>query len=55
MKLPCGHLAKNDEENVSVFATHFKKVLTNHKPPNDIVIKDIKLQEVMRELDNTPN
>ena len=30
MRLPSGNLAENDEENVSVFANHFKKVLNNH-------------------------
>ena len=31
MRLPSGNLADNDEENVSVFANHFKKVLNNKK------------------------
>ena len=32
MRLLSGKLAENDKENVSVFASHFKKVLNNHKP-----------------------
>ena len=30
VRLPSGNLAENDEENVSVFANNFKKVLNNH-------------------------
>ena len=51
MKLISGSLAENDEENVSVFTSHFKKVLNNHKPTEQIVIKDIHLREVMSDLD----
>ena len=38
MRLPSGRLAENDEENVRVFASHFKKVLNNHKPINNASI-----------------
>ena len=51
MRLPSGSLAENDEKNVSVFASHFKKLLNNHKPIDKIVINDINLREVMGELE----
>ena len=54
MRLPSGILAENEEENVSVFASPFKKVLNNHKPTDTIVINDIHLREVMNELDVSP-
>ena len=54
MRLPSGNLAENDEENVSVFANHFKKVLNNHKTTDTTLIIEINLQEVMGELDNPP-
>ena len=45
-RLPSGNLAENDEENVSVFANHFKKVLNNHKPTDTTVINEINLRVV---------
>ena len=54
MRLPSGNLTENDEENVSVFANHFKKVLNNHKPTDTTVINEIHLREFMEELDNPP-
>ena len=54
MRLPSGNLAENNEENVSVFANHFKKVLNNHKMTDTTVINGINLQEVMGELDDPP-
>ena len=51
MRLPLGILAENDGENVSVFASHFKKVPNNHKRTDKIVINDIHLREVMGDLD----
>ena len=54
MRLPSGNLAENDEENVSVFANHFNKLLNNHKTTDKTVINKINLQEVMVELDNPP-
>ena len=54
MRLPSGNLAENDEENVSVFANHFKKALNNHKTTDTTVIDKINLREVMRELDDPP-
>ena len=54
MRLPLGNLTDNDEENVIVFANHFKKVLNNHKPTDRTVINEINLWEVMEELDNPP-
>ena len=54
MRLPSGNLTENDEENVSAFANHFKKVLNNHKLTEKIGINDIHLQEVMGELDVPP-
>ena len=54
MRLPSGNLAENDEENVSVFVNHFKKVLNNHKTADTTVINEINLQEVMGELDDPP-
>ena len=54
MRLPSGNLAENDEENVSVFANHFKKVLNNNKMTETTVINEINLREVMRELDYPP-
>ena len=54
MRLPSGNLAENDEENVRVFANHFKKVLNNHKATDTTVINEIKLREVMEELDKPP-
>ena len=38
MRIPSGNLAENDEENVSVFANNFKKVLNNHKITDTTVI-----------------
>ena len=38
MRLPSGNIAENDEENVSVFANHFKKVLNNNKSTDTTVI-----------------
>ena len=43
MKLPCGRLAENDDENVSVFASHFKKCLNSNKSTDDTVFCDIEL------------
>ena len=54
MRLPSGNLTENDEENVSVFANHFKKVLNNHKTTETTVINEINLREVMGELDDPP-
>ena len=54
MILPSWSLAENDKENVSVFASHFKKVLNNHKPTDKILINNIHLQEVMSDLDVPP-
>ena len=54
VRLPSGNLTENDEENVSVFANHFKKVLNNHKPTYTTVINEIHLREVMEELDDPP-
>ena len=55
LRLPSGKLAENDEENVRVFASHFKKVLNNHKPTDIGVVNDIDLHEVMREIDVPPS
>ena len=44
MRLPSGNLAGNDEENVSVFANHFKKLLNNHKTTDTTVINEINLR-----------
>ena len=54
MRLPSGNLAENDEENVSVFANHFKKVLNNHKTKDTTVINEIQLREVMEKLEDPP-
>ena len=54
MRLPSGNLVENDEENVSLFANHFKKVLNNHKLIDTTVINEIDLREVMEELDDPP-
>ena len=54
MTLTSGRLGENDEENVSVFASHLKKVLNNHQPTDREVINDIELREAMRELEVTP-
>ena len=54
MRLPSWNLAENDEENVSVFENHLKKVLNNHKTTDTTVTNKINLQEVMGELDNPP-
>ena len=54
MRLSSGNLAENDEENVSVFANHFKKVLNNHKMTDTTVINEINLREVMGELYDPP-
>ena len=54
MRNPSGNLADNDEENVSVFANHFKKVLNNHKTTDTTVRNEINLREVMEELDHPP-
>ena len=54
MRPPSGNLAENDEENVSVFANHFKKVLSNRKTTDTTVINEINLREVMGELDDPP-
>ena len=50
-RIPSGIPTENDKENVSVFASHFKKVLNNHKLTYTIMINDINLWEVMGELD----
>ena len=55
MRLPLGSLAENDGENVSVFASHFKKVPNNHKRTDKIVINDIHLREVMGDIDVPPS
>ena len=47
MRLTSGNLAENDEENVSVFANHFKKVLNQHKMTDTTVTNEINLREVM--------
>ena len=54
MRLPSGSLSENDEENVRVFANHFKKVLNNHKPTDTTVINDIYLWKVMEKLADPP-
>ena len=54
MRPPSGNLAENDEENVSVFANHFKKVLNNHNPTDTTVINEIHLREVMEDLEDPP-
>ena len=54
MRLPSGSLTDNDDENVSLFANHFKKVFNDHKPTDTTVIHDIYLREVMEELDDPP-
>ena len=54
MRLPSGNLTENDEENVSVFANHLKKVLNNHKTTDTTVINKINLREVMEELEDPP-
>ena len=55
MRLSSGRLAENDEENVRVFSSHFKKMLNNHKPTDREVVNEIELREVMRELDVPPS
>ena len=55
MRLHSGTLAKNDKENVSVFASHFKSFLNNHKPTDKIVINDIRLRDVMGDLKVPPS
>ena len=52
MRLSSGNISENDEENVSLFANHFKKVLNNHKPTDKTVINKINLRGVMEELDD---
>ena len=54
MRLPSGNLTENDEENVSVFANNFKRVLNNHKTTDTTVTSEINLREVMEELDDPP-
>ena len=51
MRLPSGRMAENDEEDVRVFASHFKKVLSNHKPTDRELFNNIDLRKVMREID----
>ena len=41
MRLPSVQLAENDEENVIVFTSYFKRVLNNHKPMDKEVINYI--------------
>ena len=55
MRLPSGQLAEIDEENVSVFVIHFKKVLNNHKPKDREVVNDIDLRKVMSVLHVPPS
>ena len=55
LRLPIGRLAENNEDNISVFASHFKKVLNNHKPTDKAVINNINLREVIREIDIPPS
>ena len=55
MRLPSGRLAENSKENGSVFVSHFKKVLNNHKPTDKAVINNIDLREVIREIDIPPS
>ena len=54
MRSPSGNLTENNEENVSVFANHFKKVLNNHKMTDTKVINEINSREVMGEFDDPP-
>ena len=54
MKIPSSYLTENDKENMSVFASHFKKLISNHKPTDNEVIHKIDLREIMTELD-TPS
>ena len=51
MKMSWGQLVENDDDNVSVFASHFKNVLNNNKITDDSVINDIKQKEVTTEVD----
>ena len=55
MRLTSGQLAENDENNVRLFARHFKKVLNNHRPTDREVVNDIDSCEVIRELDVPPS
>ena len=54
MRLHSGKLSKNNEENVSVFETHFCKVLNNTKVIDDTVLNDIDLKVFTMELNGPP-
>ena len=42
MRMSCGRSAENDDKNVSVFASHLKKLLNNNQLTHDIVLSNIR-------------
>ncbi len=53
MRLENGELASNAKENMSVFGTHFHKVLNNHHRPVDQTVLDLLEQKsCMTSIDN---
>jgi len=53
MRMSCGRLAENNE-NLKVFAGHFKKALNSNQLNHDAALSDIMRKEVMVELDAPP-
>jgi hypothetical protein len=51
MKLDNGDLASNAKENMSVFSTHFHKVLNNHRPVDDSVLELIPQKPCLTDID----
>ena len=47
MRLSSGELSECDEDNMSVLADHFTKVLNNLKKIDNEVVNIIRLREVM--------
>ena len=54
MRISGGRLAENDDTNMNLFMSHFKKVLNNNQLTHDTVLNNIRQREVMVELDAPP-
>jgi hypothetical protein len=51
IKLDNGDLASNAKENMSVFSLHFHKVLNNHRPVDEPVLKLITQKPCLTDID----
>ncbi len=52
MRLENGELVLNAKENMSVFGTHFPKVLNNHRPVDRTVLDLLDQKPCMTSIDN---